>query len=99
MLNVNDPGLLRSLDRLSAAAASSAAPGRSSIAAHAEWVQLRADLIRECQGWLEVLGTPRDVDAVALNGTVGTIAHLAYHLGAIRQINPTVRGPSAVTGE
>jgi hypothetical protein len=132
MLNVNDPGLLRSLDRVSAAAASSAAPGRSSIAAHAdhlryglslmnrwaagenpfddadwqaswrrttvsdaEWVQLRADLTRECQGWLAVLGTPREVDAVALNGIVGTIAHLAYHLGAIRQINPGLRGPSA----
>jgi hypothetical protein len=132
MLNVNDPGLLRSLDRLSAAAASSAAPGRSSIAAHAdhlryglslmnrwaagenpfddadwqaswrttavslaEWVQLRAALRRECQQWLDVLGTPREVDAVAFNGILGTIAHLAYHLGAIRQINPTVRGPSA----
>lgn len=65
MLNVNDPGLLRSLDRLSAAAASSAAPGRSSIAAHAD--HLRYGL-----------------------------SHLAYHLGAIRQIDPTLRGPSAM---
>jgi hypothetical protein len=132
MLNVNDLGLLRSLDRLSAGAASSADGGRASIAAHgehlryglslmnrwaagenpfddadwsaswhkstvsdAEWARLRADLARECHQWRDVLATPRDVDSVALNGMVGTIAHLAYHLGAIRQIDPTTRGPSA----
>ena len=30
---------------------------------------------------------PRDVDEIELNGMIGSIAHLAYHLGAIRQIN------------
>jgi hypothetical protein len=28
-----------------------------------------------------------------LNGMIGSIAHLAYHLGAIRQIDYTLRGP------
>lgn len=30
-----------------------------------------------------------------LNGAIGSIAHLAYHLGAIRQIDRGTRGPSA----
>jgi hypothetical protein len=29
-----------------------------------------------------------------LNGVIGSIAHLAYHLGAIRQINQIARGPA-----
>jgi hypothetical protein len=29
-----------------------------------------------------------------LNGVVGSIAHLAYHLGAIRQIDRAARGPA-----
>jgi hypothetical protein len=34
---------------------------------------------------------------VALSGMIGSIAHLAYHLGAIRQINKDVRGPKEGT--
>jgi hypothetical protein len=41
------------------------------------------------------LGTPRDVDDIELNGMVGSVAHLAYHLGAIRQIDRATRGPAA----
>jgi hypothetical protein len=37
---------------------------------------------------------PRDVSATELNGIVGSIAHLAYHLGSIRQIDRTARGPA-----
>lgn len=29
----------------------------------------------------------------ALNGLIASIAHLAYHLGAIRQIERKARGP------
>jgi hypothetical protein len=42
-----------------------------------------------------VLRTPRDVRQDELNWVVGSIAHLAYHLGAIRQINPAAHGPVA----
>jgi hypothetical protein len=41
-----------------------------------------------------VLRAPREVNAMELNGMVGSIAHLAYHLGAIRQINRAARGPA-----
>jgi hypothetical protein len=59
-----------------------------------QWRELRAQLRDEAHRWLDALRTPRDVDAIELNGIVGSIAHLAYHLGAIRQIDRTARGPS-----
>jgi hypothetical protein len=37
------------------------------------------------------------VSAIELAGMIGSIAHLAYHLGAIRQISKTVRGPKEGT--
>ena len=132
VLNRGDGGLLRSLDRLSASAASASTPGGATIAAHvdhlryglelmnrwaagenpfrdaewsqswkraevsdAEWERLRAGLRDEAHRWLAAVGTPREVERVELNGLVGSIAHLAYHLGAIRQIDRTARGPSA----
>ena len=131
MLNRGDQGLLRSLDKLSAAEASSSATGGASIAAHvdhlryglslmnrwsegenpfdtadwgaswriaavseAEWQDLRTRLRDEAARWLETLGTPREVSGDELSGVVASIAHLAYHLGAIRQINRSARGPA-----
>lgn len=134
MLNGGDPGLLRSLDALSAAAASRpAAPGAASIAAHVdhvcygldlmnrwsggeanpwsgadwtaswrrtavtdhEWAALRARLREATRRWRIALETPRSLSALELNGTIASIAHLAYHLGAIRQIDRSIRGPQA----
>lgn len=134
MLNAGDEGLLRSLDKLSAAAASAVTPTGSSIAAHIdhlryglslmnrwaggenpfndadwsaswrkaavseeEWQALRAQLRVEAARWLKALRTPREVQEIELNGMIGSIAHLAYHLGAIRQINQTLRGPAEST--
>jgi hypothetical protein len=134
MLNGGDPGLLRSLDRLSAEAASKpSAPGAASIAAHvdhvcygldlmnrwhdgdadpwtgadwaaswqrigvtdAEWAALRARLRATTQRWRKALETPRDMSVQELNGVMASIAHLAYHLGAIRQIDRSIQGPKA----
>jgi hypothetical protein len=130
MLNPGDEGLLRSIEKLSAADASARTPAGSSIAAHvdhvryglslmnrwsqgenpfgsadwsaswrrtavseAEWRQRISELRSEAGRWLSVVRTPRDLDEIELNGLVGSIAHLAYHLGAIRQINQSTRGP------
>jgi hypothetical protein len=130
ILNAGDEGLLGSLDKLSAQAASALTPTGSSIAAHVdhlryglslmnrwsagenpfttanwstswtkttvsddEWRTRRAELRSEATRWLETLRTPRDVQPIELNGIVGSIAHLAYHLGAIRQIDQAARGP------
>ena len=132
MLNSGDPGLLASLDRLSAAAASASVAGGASIAAHVEhlryglslmnrwsagenpfrdadwtaswrttkvsereWKELRARLADEAHKWRDTLRTPREVNEMELNGVVGSVAHLAYHLGAIRQIDRAARGPAA----
>lgn len=132
MLNPGDAGLLRSLDALSAEAASRGHAGGASVAAHvdhlryglslmnrwaagenpftdadwsaswkkqtvtdAEWTRLRAALRDESRRWHDALNDPRDVGRAGFRGMVGSIAHLAYHLGAIRQIDAATRGPTA----
>ena len=131
MLNRGDLGLLRSLDKLSAADASRSTNGGATIAAHAQhvryglslmnrwaseggnpfadatwdaawkisnvdaaaWSEIRGGLNDEAHRWLNVLGSPREANEIELNGMIGSIAHLAYHLGAIRQIAKETRGP------
>jgi hypothetical protein len=62
-----------------------------------EWEHIRNGLREETHRWLQALRSPRDVIDVELAGMVGSIAHLAYHLGAIRQINQRTRGPKEGT--
>ena len=56
---------------------------------------LRDRLRTGARRWHTALGTARELSAPELNGVIASIAHLAYHLGAIRQMNPTLRGPKA----
>jgi hypothetical protein len=131
ILNSGDAGLFRSLDRISAAAASRSVNGGATIAAHARhvryglslmnrwareggdpfsdakwdeawklsavdqtgWDEIRDGLREEGGRWLDVLSSPRDVADVELTGMAASVAHLAYHLGAIRQIDKAARGP------
>ena len=58
-----------------------------------EWSEIRGGLRDEAQRWLAVLGSPREVNGVELSGMIASIAHLAYHLGAMRQIAASARGP------
>lgn len=58
-----------------------------------EWEDIRHGLGLETARWLEILRSPREVADVELTGMIGSIAHLAYHLGAIRQIQKSTRGP------
>ncbi|HEY3112966.1 MAG TPA: hypothetical protein VGJ62_04715 [Gemmatimonadaceae bacterium] len=132
LLNRGDAGLLRSLDKLSATAASALTATGSSIAAHVDhlryglslmnrwaagenpfddadwttswrktrvsavqWRQLRDELTNEAHRWLDFLNKPREIGQTELNGVVASVAHLAYHVGAIRQIDLSARGPSA----
>ena len=67
---------------------------RKTAVSDAEWQQLRNDLATEARRWLDLLRAPRDVGRLELNGIVGSIAHVAYHLGAIRQIDRGARGPA-----
>jgi hypothetical protein len=61
------------------------------------WDEIRSGLREETQRWLEVLQSPREVSSIELAGMISSVAHLAYHLGAIRQISKTVRGPKEGT--
>jgi hypothetical protein len=135
VLNTGDIGLLRSLDKISAAEASERANDGATIAAHAQhlrfglslmnewasnggnpfanakwdeawklsmvdeaqWREIRDGLRGETTRWIEILQTPRELAELELRGMFGSIAHLAYHLGAIRQINKTARGPKEGT--
>ena len=63
----------------------------------ATWDEIRSGLRAEAHRWLEALGAPREVARADLTGMISTIAHLAYHLGAIRQISRKVRGPKEGT--
>jgi len=70
-----------------------AASWRITTVSDADWQRSKLSLRAEVHRWLEALGTPRDATPTELTGMVASIAHLAYHLGAIRQINPLARGP------
>ncbi len=60
-----------------------------------EWQRLRSELGEQAHRWLEKLATPREVSQREMSGIVSSIAHLAYHMGAIRQMNRSTRGPAA----
>ena len=62
-----------------------------------QWKEIRKGLADETRRWNEVLKTPRELNGMEFTGIVSSIAHLAYHLGAIRQINKDVRGPKEGT--
>jgi hypothetical protein len=50
-------------------------------------------LREEAQRWRQAIGSPREVSAAELAGMIASIAHLADHLGASRQIDKDLRGP------
>lgn len=58
-----------------------------------EWTELRHGLATEADKWHGVLSQPREVSPPELSGMIGSVVHLAYHLGALRQIEPRLRGP------
>jgi hypothetical protein len=135
VLNAGDPGLSRSLDKLSSEDASRSVNDGATIAAHVlhvryglslmnrwardggdpfadakwdeawkirmvdaeAWNAIRNGFREEADRWLEVLKTPREVTATELTGMIASVAHLAYHIGAIRQINRDARGPKEGT--
>lgn len=58
-----------------------------------EWREIRDGLQGEVERWHSALQTPREVAGMELDGVIGSIIHVAYHFGAIRQIVPSLRGP------
>lgn len=68
---------------------------RKNVVSDAEWKALRDELRQETTAWIEVLRTPREFNEIETGWVTGTIAHVAYHFGAIRQIDRAARGPTA----
>jgi len=60
-----------------------------------EWDALVAGLEHEIRNWQEAMALPRPLDGAALRETIGSVVHLAYHLGAIRQLDAATAGPRA----
>lgn len=136
VLNPTDPGILRSLDRLSAADASTTpSAGGAPIAAHVdhlcygfellnrfaagenafdtadysaswrrtrvsdeEWIALRQRLRDGLTAWRAAVQHLDQGVSLHVTGAIASIVHLAYHLGAIRQINHAAAGPPAAAG-
>ena len=63
----------------------------------AQWAEIRNGLKEEVRQWVEVLSTPREASGVEYTGLLASVAHLAYHFGAIRQIATSARGPKEGT--
>jgi hypothetical protein len=69
---------------------------KRNVTSEAEWERLRGDLSDEAHRWIEAvesLGDAAPLDPVAFRGVIASVAHLAYHLGAVRQIDARTRGP------
>lgn len=60
-----------------------------------EWATLRDQLGAEAHRWLGVVRQARSLTDFELTGMLASVVHLAYHLGAVRQINRSTRGPAA----
>ena len=60
-----------------------------------EWSALVTGLEREIRHWWDAMALPRAQQDGALRETIGSLVHLAYHLGAIRQIDAAAAGPPA----
>jgi hypothetical protein len=60
-----------------------------------EWERLRAGLRTEAAELQSALGRLTRAGETKLTGVIASVAHLAYHLGAIRQIDRATRGPTA----
>src|SRR5215470_18853281 len=123
VLNTGDPGLLRQLERISAAAASlQPISGKPSIASHVhhiyfglsllnrwfsgeenpfanadfneswrrttvaedEWRAMCESLRKEAEAWRRAVAARSKWDDTSAAAALSTIAHTAYHLGAIR---------------
>ena len=72
-----------------------AASWRRATVSEDGWSRSRAALAEELRKWTAFIGEPRDVEAQELTGIIASVVHLAYHLGAIRQMDRSVGGPQA----
>jgi hypothetical protein len=56
---------------------------------------LRAALAAEANAWAEAIAARTEWSQESMTEVIGSVIHLAYHLGAIRQLSREVIGPRA----
>ena len=72
-----------------------AASWRRVTVSDSEWASRRETLRREAYAWREAIQRRADMTEEELTTIVAGVVHLAYHLGAIRQIDRVIVGPAA----
>jgi hypothetical protein len=60
-----------------------------------QWRDLRAALAGEAHDWAEAANQPRDWSQEDWSNALSSVVHLAYHVGAIRQVAEAASGPPA----
>jgi hypothetical protein len=68
---------------------------RTTAVSEQQWTDLRSGLRDQVERWHRNLQSSRQVSGIELDGVIGSVVHLAYHLGAMRQIVARLRGPKA----
>ncbi|HXE80100.1 MAG TPA: DinB family protein [Vicinamibacterales bacterium] len=68
---------------------------RRAVVDDEEWAARRQALRREACAWREAIERRVDANQEDLTTIVASVVHLAYHLGAIRQIDRLTAGPPA----
>jgi hypothetical protein len=60
-----------------------------------QWKSLRQSLRAEAENWTKAIDERRHWDEGSVTEVTASVVHLAYHLGALRQIQPAMAGPRA----
>jgi hypothetical protein len=56
-----------------------------------EWTTLKSDLREKCMEWSSLINAnPTWENPDWMRGTISSVAHVAYHLGAVRQLSATL---------
>ena len=63
----------------------------------ARWSVIRTQLRGEAKRWGEALKMDKELSPMDMAGVIASIVHLGYHMGAIRQIDKSTRGPKEGT--
>ena len=67
---------------------------RRNTVSQEEWSSLRENLANEAIVWRESLEHSKN-GGPGIDARIASVVHLAYHFGAIRQIDRSLRGPAA----
>lgn len=65
------------------------------VVSEIQWRQLIGELQEQSHAWMTAVKQPREWDEMTLTGAIGSAAHIAYHLGAVRQLILALNTPDS----